>query len=55
MIQLDTRYSTQCLRKKRYSSSIFAMNVARNCERKRQTKLKTYHCPFCFGYHLARE
>lgn len=43
-----------CLGKVRYSSAEFARHVRRQCEVKRNTALRIYHCTVCDRWHLAK-
>lgn len=44
-----------CSRKRAYPSQIDADRVARNCERKRRVTLRTYSCPACGSWHIAKQ
>lgn len=44
-----------CHDKQRYHDHEEAILSARSYQRKRQTHLRAYECPFCNGWHLTKQ
>ena len=45
--------ASSCLKKRRYSSELSALEAINKVHKERNTPLKIYYCKYCLGYHLT--
>jgi hypothetical protein len=48
------KHESMCLRKRGYSTKMFALGVAMQIQELRGTMLTTYKCPSCYQWHLTK-